>query len=226
MRAVSWSHKRALARFTTIRHATARRRDARVSSGDRQRWRGHVTREGPSVAPRRRYTSRPQRRALGAGVEAARTQAGAHGVRAARCARRMTRKGAHVGPLLFLLAAAGLHVAAQTPCPYSLSLSAGGGAADASSAAVGWCPPYAALGTGIGVAGVAATCAGITVPPGAVLAFGTCHLPGATCAGATALAVVNATGGTLTSVDRVALVRAPLWVPARELILRATLTSR
>ncbi len=160
-----------------------------------------------TVGRSRRYTIQ-QRCALGAGVEIARVQVGAHGPRAP-----------HVGMMwLLLLLLAALHVAAQTPCPYSLTLSAGGGAADASSAAVGWCPPYAALGAGNGVAGVAASCAGISVPPGGVLRFGTCHLPGATCAGATALAVVNATGGTLTSVDRVALVR--------ELIVRATLTSR
>ena len=151
-----------------------------------------------------RYTT-PQPRALAAGVLA--TRGRKLEARATRAASRMRRAQSHVGrPLLLLvLAAAGVHAAVAT-CPFSLTLSAGGGAAVAPADDAGWCPPFASAGAGNGVAGIAATCTGISVPAGGVLKYGTCHLPGATCAGATALTVVNGSGVPLSpSTDRVAL---------------------
>ncbi len=86
-------------------------------------------------------------------------------------------------------------------CPYTLQLPAGSGvtaAADAASAA-GSCDPYAADG---------AVCDGISVPGGAVLAYGTCALPGAACTGSTLLQLASASGTPLAGVapvSRVAL---------------------
>jgi hypothetical protein len=97
--------------------------------------------------------------------------------------------------LLALLCSGGAHA----QCSYELALPTAG--TDVANGG-GWCAPYASL------PGMMAPtlCGGISVPPGAVLSFGTCALPGASCSGATSLTLLQADGLLpLRSVDRVAL---------------------
>jgi hypothetical protein len=105
--------------------------------------------------------------------------------------RSLAAWGRWLGAVLLALAPAPVHPA----CARTLTLPAG-----TSSYANGWCAPYAASSQ----ADAHATCAGVTVPPGAVLAFGTCALPGASCVGETALTLLG-DGGPLDSVERVEL---------------------
>ena len=104
---------------------------------------------------------------------------------------------------MLLLALALQPRGARSTCTYTLQLPAGSGAASAADAASsgGSCEPFAAMGAAGG-----ATCGGISVPPGAVLAYGTCALPGAACTGATQLQLTDAAAHALTSpISRVAL---------------------
>jgi hypothetical protein len=105
--------------------------------------------------------------------------------------------------LAVLLALALQPRGARSTCTYTLQLPAGSGAASAAQAASsgGSCAPFAAVGAAGG-----ATCGGITVPAGAVLAYGTCALPGAACTGATQLQLTDAAAHALApAISRVAL---------------------
>ena len=78
---------------------------------------------------------------------------------------------------------------AAAMCPYTLALPAAAAAADGVDE--GWCSPFAFAGPA-----PPATCANVSaVPPGGVLSYGTCALPGAACTGATALSVRDAVSG-------------------------------
>jgi hypothetical protein len=107
-----------------------------------------------------------------------------------------------------LLAAALRRHGAHAQCSAELALPAEGGGGDdtgaVSTGASGWCPAYAQ--SAFASAPVLCAPPALLVPPGGVLAFGTCALPGAMCSGATALALRSAaTGATLAAVDRVLL---------------------
>jgi hypothetical protein len=105
-----------------------------------------------------------------------------------------------------LAAAACLLQGAHGACSYSLSLPAAASEAGAS----GWCAPYTSS------AGANATrCTGVTVPGGAVLAFGTCALPGAACTGATLLQLWDVTPPLADEVIDLTLVPAPVAVVSR-----------
>jgi predicted outer membrane repeat protein len=79
-------------------------------------------------------------------------------------------------------------------CDASLTLPPGGGIGLWDDE-VGWCSPYAADGATDDEDTVHAVCRGIAaVPPGGVLSFGTCALPGAACTGSTALALRHDVG--------------------------------
>jgi hypothetical protein len=94
-------------------------------------------------------------------------------------------RGASRARWRLLLAALAVLPAVHAACSFSLSLSA----AEADAGVAGWCPPYAATGSGA----AATRCSGVTVPGGAVLAFGTCAMPGAACTGATRLELWDVT---------------------------------
>jgi hypothetical protein len=84
---------------------------------------------------------------------------------------------------------AGTNVVATTVWP---------GAANNPLPSAGLCPPFA--GAPSNLAG--ATCGAITVQPNAVLAFGTCGMPGAACTGATRLTLMSSAGATLVDINR------------------------
>ena len=84
---------------------------------------------------------------------------------------------------------AGTNVVAATTWP---------GAANSPLPNSGLCPPFAASPSNL----AGATCGAITVQPNAVLAFGTCGLPGAACTGATRLTLTSSAGATLVDINR------------------------
>ena len=107
--------------------------------------------------------------------------------------------------LAFLLLAAARP--ARAGCPYNLTL-------DLSSVSgllpayedEGWCLPFAAAASTSVVHPPVASCGPINVPPGAVISFGTCALPGASCTGTTALQLQDKVSGALVlEIDRVSL---------------------
>ena len=121
------------------------------------------------------------------------------------------RRGARrrfFGAVLALAALLSLVDLATATCSYDLALPDAGlnvaatsvfaGAVNSPLPTIGVCPPYAASPTSLS----GATCGGITVQPNAVLAFGTCALPGAACTGATRLTLLSAAGATLSDVNR------------------------
>ena len=129
---------------------------------------------------------------------------------AAPTARRRARGRLHSACVLVAAAllAASLPCA-RAACNYTLSLpAASAGVPGVGQGGEGWCPPFVSSG-----GAAPTTCSGISVPPGAVLAFGTCALPGAVCSGATQLSLWSAASAdqnappptVLASVSRVAL---------------------
>ena len=106
-----------------------------------------------------------------------------------------------VAALAWALGAVLLAAAPVRPsCVRTLALPAA--PAGASSYTTGWCAPYAASSQ----VDAHAACDGIAVPPGNVLSFGTCALPGASCVGETALALLeDGAAQPLAKVERVAL---------------------
>ena len=121
------------------------------------------------------------------------------------------RRGARqrfLGAVLALAALLSLVDFAAAACSYDLALPDAGlsvaatsvfaGAVNNPLPTIGVCPPYAASPTSLS----GATCGSITVQPNAVLAFGTCALPGAACTGATRLTLLSSAGATLSDVNR------------------------
>ena len=107
--------------------------------------------------------------------------------------------------LAFLLLAAARP--SRAGCPYNLTL-------DLSSVSgllpayedEGWCLPFAAAASTSVVHPPVASCGPINVPPGTVISFGTCALPGASCTGTTALQLQDTVSGALVlEIDRVSL---------------------
>jgi hypothetical protein len=97
-----------------------------------------------------------------------------------------------------LLAAVGVARA----CDVTLALPATPAAVAATAPLTAWCSPFALSNR------ATQTCESdaLVVPPGSVLSFGTCALPGAACSGATNLTLLDAaSGAALLNVDRVAL---------------------
>ena len=117
--------------------------------------------------------------------------------------RRLATGGREAAALLLLaLLAALLPRCGGTPgCNYTLSTSPLTTALPAAFEDEGWCRAFSSSGA---AQSVNVTCRGIAVPPGTVVAFGTCGLAGAACTGATRLALRDArTGAVLSAVDRV-----------------------
>ena len=124
-------------------------------------------------------------------------------MRPSRGARRRAEAplwGLRVAALLIALAAQ-LPRCAGVGCPYTLSLPPLASALPATYEDEGWCKAFSFSGAS---STANATCRGISVPPGAVVAYGTCGLSGAACTGATRLVLRDGTtGAQLDKVDRV-----------------------
>jgi hypothetical protein len=144
----------------------------------------------------------PRKRPPRRGAQPPRPGGGALGNREiVKAAARAMDARMHVALLALLLLAGPAPRGAHAQCAYTLALPAGSAYA-ADGVDEGWCPPFAFAG-----AAPAATCSNVSaVPPGGVLSYGTCALPGAACTGATALSLRDAdSGAVVDAVSRVAL---------------------